>query len=441
MSTPFLERPVRAVLAPIERTIGVGAAARFYALADQGSTGVANIVALALLGRALPVGQFGAIGMMIGLHFFVAGFHRSAIVLPFTTDHHGAGDPLAAAREDVGWWWLGLSSAILLSIAIALVGFGVGLAGVVLPSWRWLAQPLLLAGMVSPAMLAWEFARRWLYKIERADMVAVGACAYFIGLILVAWLAGRHAMSAFAGALAWMLASVAALIVVLPTLRPGPPDRAIMGRIFRNHRIDAAWLAATNLPYSVYSSATVVVVIGLLFGSVAAAVFSAVRTLTNPAMSIVTAIDSLDKPRAARAFAERGMGGLGSVVHRSRRSIFVATGLYLGLVSIFAGPLVAFVFKGQYSGLEQEVRLLALGFFLFGLNLPSETMLIVLRAGRTMLVVRTITAVATILALAIGSAHGISGMAIAFAVTQAANFMLLRGIEANAERKAERSFA
>jgi O-antigen/teichoic acid export membrane protein len=103
---------------------------------------------------------------------------------------------------------------------------------------------------------------------------------------------------------------------------------------------------------------------------------------------------------------------------------------------LFAGPLIAFAFKGQYAGLEREVRLLALGFFLFGLNLPSETMLIVLRAGRTMLTVRTVTAIATIAALAIGSAYGVSGMAIAFAITQAANFALLRWIEAHAARNA-----
>ncbi|PZU07023.1 hypothetical protein [Sphingomonas sp.] len=441
MSTPFLELPVRAILAPIERRIGAGKAARLYALADQGSSGVANIVAFALLGRALPVGQFGAIGMMIGLHYFIAGFHRSAIVLPFTTDHRLARDPGEAHCEDNGWWWLGLALALLLSVAIGLAGVIVARVGDALPSWRWLAQSLFLTALISPAMLAWEFARRWLYKIERADMVALCSLSYFLALCAGAWLVSHHAPSAFAGASAWVVASLCALLIALPTVRPARPDRAVAARLIHDNRADAGWLAATNLPYSVYSSATIVVLIGLLVGSVAAAVFSAARTLTNPAMSIVTAIDSIDKPRAARAFAADGMAGLRSVVHRSRLSIALATGLYLGLVALFAGPLIALAFKGQYAGLEHEVRLLALGFFLFGLNLPSETLLIVLRAGRTMLTVRSVTALVTIVALAIGSAYGVSGMAIAFAVTQAGNFVLLRGIEHWAGTHAERRLA
>lgn len=429
---PMLERPVRALLAPIERRIGRGSAARLYALSDQGSSGVANIVAFALLGRALPTAEFGAIGMMIGLHYFIAGFHRSAVVLPFTTDHRADHDGAAARREDSGWWWLGLALTLALSAATAVAGLIVAFVGQALPSWRWLATPLLLTALISPTMLLWEFARRWLYKIERADMVSLCSLAYFALLVAVAWGASRHWPSAVGGAAAWALASLGALAIALPSLRPSSPDRAVAAALVRDNRDHAAWLAATNLPYSVYSSASIVVLIGLLVGSGAAAVFSAARTLTNPAMSIVTAIDSIDKPRAARAYAREGIAGLRSVVRRSRLAIGLATGAYLGLVAVFATPLIAIAFKGHYAGLEREVRLLALGFFLFGLNLPSETMLIVLRAGRTMLTVRTVTAIATIAALAIGAAYGVAGMAIAFAVTQAANFVLLRWIEARA---------
>lgn len=429
------------MFAPIERRIGAGTAARLYAVADQGSSGVANILAFALLGRKLPVGQFGAIGMMIGLHYFIAGFHRSAVVLPFTTDHRADREALDTHREDTAWWWLGFALAILLSMVMALGGLAVGWVGRTVPSWRWLADPLLLTALISPTMLVWEFARRWLYKIERADIVALCSIAYFVGLVAVAWVVSHHSPSAFAGALGWVAASLGALMFALPFVRPGGFDGGVAARLVRSNRAEASWLAATNLPYSVYSSASIVVLIGLLVGSVAAAVFSAARTLTNPAISLVSAIDSIDKPRAARAFARDGMPGLRSIVHRSRLSIALATGLYLGLVALFAGPLIAFAFKGQYAGLEREVRLLALGFFLFGLNLPSETMLIVLRAGRTMLTVRTVTAIATIAALAIGSAYGVSGMAIAFAITQAANFVLLRWIEATAGRNAERHFA
>lgn len=432
---------LRMVAAPLERRIGAGAMARLYAVADQGAMGLGNIVAFALLGRELPVGQFGAIGMMVGLHYFIAGFHRSGIVLPFTTDDRASVGEAAAHAENSGWWWLGLIVAIALSLATAFAALGVNAISPRLPGWAWAVEPLLLAAIVSPAMLAWEFARRWLYKVERSDVVAVASTFYFIVLCLGAWAASVAAPTARIAALAWVAASVAAMIVALPALRPAMPNKSILSRLYHTNRSHSAWLATTNLPYSVYSNATIVVLIGILIGPVAAAVFTAARTLTNPAISLISAIDSLDKPRAARALAHEGLGGLRRVVARSRRSITVVTAAYLGAVALFATPLIAFVFKGEYAGLETEVRLLALGFFLFGLNLPSETMLIVLRASRTMLVLRTVTAAATLVALIVGARWGVSGMAIAYALTQALNYALLHLAEGVAARRHERNLA
>lgn len=434
-----LERAMRAMAAPLERRVGAAAAPRLYALVDQGTSGVGNVIAFALLGRALPVGDFGAIGMMIGVHYIISGFHRSAVVLPFTTDHHAGRDAAAARQRDSDWWWLGLALAVLLSLATAIVGGLVAVAARTWPECGWAVEPLLLTTLISPAMLAWEFARRWLYKIDRADMVALCATVYFVLLTAGAALASRVWPHAPAGALAWVAGSLGALAAALPVLAPATADRRGTATLLRQHRSESAWLAATNLPYSVYSSASIVVLIGILVGPVAAALFTAARTLTNPAISIVSAIDSIDKPRAARALASNGMAGLRSVVRRSRLSIALATGIYLGLVALFAAPLIELIFKGQYAGAEQDVRLLALGFFLFGLNLPSETLLIVLRAGRTMLVVRCITAVATIVALSLAGRHGMSGMAIAFAATQAMNFALLHLVEHRAAARLART--
>lgn len=421
-------RLVRALLGRIARRVGAGTALRLYAISDQGLTGLGNIIAFALLGRVLPVVQFGIVGSTIGLHYLIAGFHRSAVVLPFTTDHRADRHGAAGSPEDSGWWWLGLALACLLAALSGLAGIGVALAGRDRPDWAWMAEPLLLTALISPAMLGWEFARRWLYKIERADLVSLCSLAYFLLLVAATWEISRRP-SAVGAVCAWIVASLGALAVALPALRPGGWDRGVAARLVRANRADAAWLAATNLPYSVYSSATIVVPIGILVGPAAAGLFSAARTLTNPAISIVSAIDSIDKPRAARAFAGGGVPRLAELVRRSRHMIALATGLYLGGVCLFAQPLIRFAFHDRYAGLEGEVRLLALGFFLFGLNLPSETTLIVLRAGRTMLAVRTITAVATIVTLAIGTPWGMTGMVLGFALTQGLNFLLLRGVE------------
>lgn len=417
------------ILAPLERRIGPLAMARLYSVVDQGASGLANIIALAILGRALPVAQFGAIGVMIGLHYFVAGFHRSAIVLPFLTIHHDQPAGAAARAERSAWWWIALAGALALSAALAISAATLlALAGR-LPSANWLIQPLLLASLVTPAMLAAEFTRRWLFQIERADLVAIIALVYFCLLVGGAILAAHVSPDATAGACAWAAASLGAAIPALFILRPMPIQKQDVSRIVREHRGEAGWLAWANLPYAVYGSATIVVLIGMIIGPVAAGVFTAARTLTNPAMSMVSAIDSTDKPRAARALATCGLSGLHHAVTRTRWLIALATGAYLGAVAIWADPLTRLAFHGQYPDITTEVRLLALAFFLAGLNQPSETRLIVLRAGRALLAVRMIIALVALAALLLAAPLGVAGMAAAVAAIQALNLALLHAAE------------
>lgn len=416
----LLDRALLALTGPVARRIGPEKVARLAAVADQGASGLGNVVALALLGRALPAADFGAVGTMIGLYYILAGFHRSAFVLIFTTSYRTGNSPTEERRENSTWWWLSLAAAVVLAAILGLAAVLVAAAPLALSRIAWTALPLTLAMIVSPPMLAWEFARRWLYKLERADVVAVCSGANFVMQALGAWFVARHEPTALAASLTWVAASVLPVFLALPWLMPVRPSRAVAASLMRENRATAGWFAATNVPYSVYSSASIVVWIGLFMNALATAVFTAARTLTNPAISLVSAIDSIDKPRAARAMAEEGPAGLLRVVRKTRLTIAVVTGLYLSAVALFADHLTAAVFAGAYDGLGTEIRILAAGFFFFGLNLPSETMMIVLRAGRTMLTIRCVAAAVTLCALWIGARHGIPGMTIAFALSQAA---------------------
>lgn len=419
-----LERPPHP-LARLENRIGPLAMARLYSMVDQGASGMANMIALAILGRALPVEQFGVIGMMIGLHYFVAGFHRSAIVLPYLTVHHAEPASAAMQAENSAWWWIATAGAMVVSALLAITGLLVFLMAPVVPALRWLVAPLFLAAIVTPGMLAAEFTRRWLFKIDRADLVAAFALVYFCVLTGSAIVATRFSSDASAGAFTWAAASLSVTILGLCVLRPARLLRPVMGRIIDDHRSEAGWLASANLPYSVYSSATIVILIGMLIGPAAAGIFTAARTLTNPAMSIVSAIDSTDKPRATRALAESGMAGLQHAITRTRALIALTTGAYLGAVALWADPLATLVYDQHYTNVTVEVRLLALAFFLAGLNQPSETRLIVLKAGRAMLIVRSITAFSAIAGLAIAASWGVAGMAIAITGIQMLNLLLL----------------
>lgn len=166
----------------------------------------------------------------------------------------------------------------------------------------------------------------------------------------------------------------------------------------------AFWQALTNIPYAVYNS-SVTVIIGMFGGAVAAAGFTVARTLTNPAISMMTAVDSLDKPRAARALQADGLPGLSRSVRRTRRLLMLLCGAYLGVLALVADPVITWAFGGLYDDQVDEVRVLAAAFFLICLNQPSETFLIVLRDSKLLLGTR-IAAAAAIATLAFGSRYG-----------------------------------
>lgn len=395
---------------------------RLCALADQAFQGIGSIASTALLGRSLALHEFGAMGIAIGAYYFAAGFHRSAIILPYITEHRPAGDREQDRSYHSDWWWLSVAGSVVLAVALVAIA---ALLPLMSAELRWLVKPLMLGSAITLPLAAAEFGRRWLYKLGRADLAAVASAVFFATLVTGSLLVARWNPTAPSGLAAWFVAGCAATGVALLAGRIRRPHWQASLAALRPHRNFATWLSLNIIPYTVYSTATVVILVGALFGPHAAALFTAARTLTNPAVSITSAIDSIDKPRAARSLAQEGLTGLRRTVGSTRLLIMGMTGAYLAVIAIGAEPILGLVFKQQYVGIESEVRLLCLAFFLFCLNQPSETFLIVLRKSGTLFLTRLATAIVTLIALAIALPYGAPGMAMAIAASQIANLGLL----------------
>lgn len=417
------------MLRGLGRFLQSGKLARFYSVADQAAQGVANIVATALLGRCLPSADFGALGLALGTYYVVAGFQRSAIVLPYIVEQERFETPADERKYHADWWWLNVLGSVLLVAALLLLAGALNFLAHWYPPIRWGVTPLCLAAGITPPLLWAEHVRRWLFKIERADLVGLVSGGYAVALIATAFTLPGIRNDAVSGAVAWIAAGLVATFLPLLLLRPVAPRWSRSLDCFRRHRRFAVWLALTNLPYMVYSSATVVVFIGMLNGPAAAAVFTAARTLANPAVSLMSAVDSVDKPKAAKALAEQGVAGLRKALANTRGVLMLTTGLYLAVVALFAPALLHLAFHDRYADIVGEVRWLALAIFLFCLSQPSETLLIILRVGETMFLTRTITAVITIAALVAGGRHGVQGMAVGLAIAFAINLLVLMLVE------------
>jgi len=258
---------------------------RLASFGEQGLQGVANVAVNVILARSLTREGFGTIGLMIAIHFFVLGLHRTVVVLPFILS--ASHDDEGTAEIESQWWWLNL-----LSLAVVAATLVVATLIAVLvapgPQDQWFRSGLALSIVVSPALLLYEFGRRILYQRRLPVTAGVASAVYLVLNAGAAYLLMRGDPTPERGAIAWVIAGLGAAAIATLAAPPGRPSAIAGFRLWWVNRDFAFWQALTNLPYAIYNS-SVAVVIGLLGGASAVAAFTAARTLTNPAVSMVTA--------------------------------------------------------------------------------------------------------------------------------------------------------
>ena len=180
---------------------------RIGAFADQSLQGAANVLVNIILARNLPREEFATIGVLLGIHYFVNGLHRSAVVLPFILDASGEGAEARAAEHR--WWWINVASTVGLAL---ILGASAAMAMLLVPGDRyaWFRDAIVIAVAVTPALLLFEFGRRVLYQRRLAMKAALVSAGYFLLILGSAWLLVRQRPSAGLGAMAWVVAGLGA---------------------------------------------------------------------------------------------------------------------------------------------------------------------------------------------------------------------------------------
>jgi O-antigen/teichoic acid export membrane protein len=398
-------------------------AARIGSFADQGFQGVGNILVNIMLVHALTHEEFAGIGVMIGIHFFAWGLHRSNIVLPLIVN---ASDAAAGPRDEDAWWWINLISVALICAALAVARAIFGMLDPE-PTHRWLVSAIGWAAIASPWICFIEFGRRRLYQ-QRRGVMAAFASAVSTGVMLavaaIDWRGGLH--NALLGACAWAFGGMAGTLVATLAAPPRRVAWSEIRQVWRRHQHFALWQSATAVPYAFYTT-IVVILVAAFSGAAGAAAYTAARTLINPAMALVSAIDTLDKPRAAKALLDGGVLGLQASIRRTLFTVIGLTGPYLFVLTLFSSLILRTVFGPGFGGYGLAVSFLAVAGFFACLNQAPETNLIVLRAGQSMFAVRMGVAVLTVICMAAGARYlGFLGCTIALLLINILNFVALR---------------
>ena len=392
------------------------------------------MAANALLARAMSKSEFSSIGLAFGIYFFVYGFHRANVVLPFLLD--GPNEISDDGGKHDRWFWFNLCSVGAAALVLVLVAGAANALFGSRPAMQWVVRALVYSVFVCPTMLLTEFSRRWLYQAQMPIWAAVGSFVFLVINVGMAAAVYLWRLPPLVGATSWAAAS-AGLFLTSAVVRPPKPGslRDLPG-VWKPHARVALWQSLNHLPYTLYNN-SVIFLIGAFGGAAAAASFTVARTLSSPVLSVTGAVDMLDKPRAVRALAQGGVAGLKSSIGRTRRLLAGLNGGYTVVLLALTPALLSLIFGASYARNAPEVRLLALAFFLSSMNQPSESILLILGGSRNIFSVRLSTALSAVLALALGGLlFGSVGCVAMLVAVQTLNLVLLTVTERSVTRRA-----
>ncbi len=399
---------------------------RASALLEQGLVSGAHFVAFLLFARALPAEAWGAFSLAYGLVLFAQGFQRALVSIP-----------LVAFSATPGGWdtqrhgWARANTALA---AVGLLLLGAAAAGVALAGVPWLLQVLLLALLLAVPLLVHEFARRAAVQEGRLDLFAgMGALYALVLLAITAACSLQAPGTAAAVVTAWpawqpavavaVAASAAAALYRLVARRavlaaPGRPPRAAGYPAF------AGWSTLGHLAYSGYNFG-VQAVLAALAGPAAVGAFHACRTLVQPVSTLISAMDSIDKPRAATARAAQGLPAMRRVLLRTLGVMALLGVPYLALVALQADTLLGLAYGPRYADQGPLVWMWCLVALCSIVSQPVESGLYVAHRTRPLFAARALAAlVALAAAVPLVQSHGAIGALAAMALGYALSAML-----------------
>lgn len=348
---------------------------RAATLYEQAVIAATGFLSMLFFARHLPTPDWATFSFAAALMLLAQGMQLSIVILPMISFSQGrVPDP-----QDQGHWtWL--NRAVLLTM------LALSLAAGALVLWRsasWMGTSCLLAALLMPPAFGYEYLRRRLILARQYAVLARVGTAYAAGVALAVGAQYRFDAPPLLAALTYWPGI--ALAVWVSGLRD-PLRRAAP---------DAAWLAplknfapaavGSSLAFAGYNLA-VQAMLGATSGAAAVASFNATRMLIQPVNTLIGAFNGLDLPRAAQAYATSGRA-LVRLQGRAVLRLAAVGGVYLGVLLVFAGPVLELLFKGRYSDEAMLWSWVIVGFLML-LATPTENVFYVTRQPKFLLLSR-----------------------------------------------------
>lgn len=336
------EEPVRS--ATTARWLSRG----FWAIADQGLFALSNFAINVLLARWLPQEEYGAFAVAFSVFFLLGAFHTAVLTEPMLV--FGASKYGAQFRQYIGvllCGHAGLASGVSLLLGFAALAcwwFGDGAV----------ARALGGLALAAPFILFIWLVRRAFYVQSQFHWAAIGSALYLLVMVAGAYILYRREWLAPVSAFGVMgvagLLGGLGLTAILQPQWQSTPGSLTAALVFTDHWEYGTWNALATVVYWA-SGQILVVLVPIILGLHAAAIFAAVFNLFRPLNPVLQSISAMMLPIAARQIRQ---GEKANFVNKEILGLFVAcTGgvLLYGLgATVFSEPLLHLLYGGQYNG-------------------------------------------------------------------------------------------
>lgn len=342
--------------------------------------------------RTLAPAEWGVLSFALASVLMVQGLQRAAVILPMVNQ---CATPEGLRLHQSSWFRMQL---IATGVSIGLLALVASLP-VYSENHAWIARSAAIAAVLIGPVYFYEFNRRLLILQGRQPLLVRIAVAYAVALCIGA-----------AVIFHWHISSVVAILAVYLSgqLVGSLGTAAMLGKpslrmtwssvqIGENLRF-AHWALLSSLAFSGYNFA-IQGMLGAFGGPSAVGLFNAARNFVQPVNTLIQAMDSVDKPRTSKMYAESGMPGLYTAVFGSLRWLLLMGGPFAAAMAFFGGDLLVMVYGQQYDGHQGLMVAWALAAAIMLAAHPIETGLLVKRAPKQLFISRLI---ASVVALTLG---------------------------------------
>jgi O-antigen/teichoic acid export membrane protein len=345
---------------------------RRYSIVEQILLSATNFVFMLLLARHFSRDSFGFFSGCWVAFYLLLSLHRAFVVVPFvieTADH--------ALLRAAGRTWrrynvlvLGVLTALCLTVAGGLSLW---------PDGGWMAEMTVAATLLMVPGAYQEFNRRWSIQIGDIGAVLMAAAVYSAILVLGAGLAIRLENIWLALGGLW-LATVSAALTSWSRNRSFKVDGEFQPlRQFVGERLGYfTWSGVSAIAYNGYNQIPLLI-LTILSGPSAVALFQATRTFTQPMSVLMMAVDNFDRPRAIRSLNAGGMGRMFRQLLKATLVLFVMCSPIWLVLGLFPDQIIHLVYGGAYADGAMPLYLWIAFSVVSILAYPAETSLYVLK--------------------------------------------------------------